>query len=252
MDITSESVHHGIRERAASIVGSGGAVPLALWSPADAAPSGLVLVGHGGSGHKKEDYIVALARRLVRASGVAVAAIDGPVHGERRVGGAVEPTIVLMEFAQAWAADPSLTDRMVQDWKATLDALQTDPELASVPVGYWGVSMGTLLGLPFVAADTRVQACVFGLAGLAGPTAARLAADAPRISVPTMFLVQLEDELFTTESSLALFRTIGSAEKRLFASPGQHRDVPTDAFHLSIDFLAAHLEQLDVDEEIAG
>ena len=100
-----------------------GEVPLTLWTPADAPPSGLVLVGHGGSGHKREDYVVALARRLVRARGVAVAAIDGPLHGERRDTPAADPTFVLMEFAQAWAADTSLTDRMVADWTATLDAL---------------------------------------------------------------------------------------------------------------------------------
>ncbi|HEY8081466.1 MAG TPA: hypothetical protein VIE15_05190, partial [Acidimicrobiales bacterium] len=239
MDITSESVHHGIRERAASIVGSTGTVPVALWSPADAPPTGLVLVGHGGSGHKREDYVIALARRMVRTSAVAVAAIDGPVHGDRRNGATAEPTVVLMEFAQAWAADTSLTDGMVADWIATLDALRDDPELSDVPVGYWGVSMGTLLGLPFIAADPRVQACVLGLAGLTGPTAGRLADDAVRITVPTLFLMQLDDELFSTEGSLALFRAIGSEDKRLFASPGRHRDVPTDAFHLSIDFLAS-------------
>lgn len=226
-------------------------MPLALWTPAEAPPTGLVLVGHGGSGHKQEDYVVALARRLVRSSGTAVAAIDGPLHGERR-GHAADPTVVLMEFAQAWAADATLTDSMVADWVATLDSLQALPELAGLPVGYWGVSMGTLLGLPFVAADARVRACVLGLAGLIGPTASRLAADAPRVVVPTLFLLQLDDELFPTEASIALFRAIGSAEKRLFASPGRHRDVPTDAFHLSIDFLASHLETTQLDAEIAG
>lgn len=242
VDFTSESVQRGIREHEASIVGSAGSIPLALWSPADAEPTGLVLAGHGGSGHKQEDYIVSLARRLVRTRGVAVASIDGPVHGARRATPAAAPTVVLMEFAQAWAADESLTDRMVADWGCTLDALGELPGYRALPVGYWGISMGTLLGLPFVAADRRVSACVLGLAGLTGPTAGRLAADARAVEVPTLFLVQLSDELFTTASSLELFGAIASADKRLYAAPGRHRDVPGDAFQLSIDFLARHLE----------
>jgi dienelactone hydrolase len=241
VDITSESIVRGIRERAASIVGSHGEIPLALWTPEDAAPTGLVLVGHGASGHKRQDYVVGLARRLVRTCGVAVSSIDGPVHGGRRTSSGIDPALVLLEFAQAWSLDSTLTDGMLRDWSTTLDELQALEGLDDVPVGYWGISMGTLLGLPFVAADKRVEACVLGLAGLTGPTAARLADDAPKVTIPTLFLVQLGDDLFSTESSLALFAALGSTEKRLFAAPGRHRDVPSDAFQLSVEFLASHL-----------
>ena len=242
MDTTSDVVHRGIRERAATIVGNAGEVPLALWTSEDVAPTALVLVGHGGSGHKREDYVVALARRLVRTTGAAVASIDGPLHGGRRVGRTMEPTVVLMEFAQAWTGDEGLTDTMVADWRATLDELEAHADLGGVPVGYWGLSMGTLLGLPFVAAEPRIRACVLGLAGRTGPTARRLQEDAARIVVPTLFLVQLDDELFSTASSLDLFGDLASPHKRLFASPGRHRDVPADAFWLTVDFLATHLE----------
>lgn len=252
MDTTSDVVHRGIRERAATIVGSRGEVPLALWTAEDVAPTGIVLVGHGGSGHKREEYVVALARRLARTTGAAVAAIDGPLHGDRRPGRSMDPTLVLMEFAQAWAADEALTDAMVQDWRATLDALQSLDGLADVPVGYWGLSMGTLLGLPFVAADPRVRACVLGLAGITGPTAARLAADAARVTVPTLFVVQLDDELFSLDASIALFRAIASEEKRLFAAPGRHREVPKDAFWLTVDFLAARLELVGDGTRLVG
>jgi dienelactone hydrolase len=241
VDTTSDVVHRGIRERAATIVGSAGDVPLIVWTAEDVAPTGLVLVGHGGSGHKREDYVVALARRLVRTTGAAVAAIDGPLHGDRRGARTMDPTVVLMEFAQAWTGDESLTDRMVDDWRQTVDVLCSDV-VGDVPVGYWGVSMGTLLGLPYVASDPRVRACVLGLAGRTGPTADRLVADAARIEVPTLFLVQLDDELFATSTALELFAALGSTHKRLFASPGRHRDVPADAFWLSVDFLASHLQ----------
>jgi hypothetical protein len=242
VDTTSDVVHRGIRERAATIVGSAGDVPLVLWTADDVAPTGLVLVGHGGSGHKREDYVVALARRLVRTTGAAVASIDGPLHGDRRGQRTMDPTVVLMEFAQAWTSDAGLTDRMVADWRLALDAVERDAGLAGLPVGYWGLSMGTLLGLPFVAAERRVRACVLGLAGRTGPTATRLHEDAAHVVVPTLFLVQLDDELFSTASSLELFGDLASDHKRLFAAPGRHREVPADAFWYSVDFLASHLE----------
>jgi dienelactone hydrolase len=157
-----------------------------------------------------------------------------------------------MEFAQAWAADEALTDAMVHDWRVTLDALQSLDGLADVPVGYWGLSMGTLLGLPFVASDPRVRACVLGLAGITGPTGARLTADAASVTVPTLFLVQLDDELFSLDASVALFRAIASEEKRLFAAPGRHREVPKDAFWLSVDFLAARLELVGDGTRLVG
>ena len=251
MDITSESVDRGIRERAASIVGSQGEIPLVLWTPEDAAPTGLVLVGHGASGHKREDYVVGLARRLVRACGLAVGSIDGPLHGGRRSAAGVDPSIVLLEFAQAWSLDSTLTDSMLQDWTRTLDELQSVDGLGDLPVGYWGISMGTLLGLPFVAVDKRISVCVLGLAGLTGPTASRLGQDAPKVTVPTLFLLQMDDSLFSTDSSMSLFAAIGSVHKRLFAAPGGHRDVPADAFQMSIEFLATHLASAR-EGELAG
>jgi hypothetical protein len=50
-------------------------------------------------------------------------------------------------------------------------------------VGYWGVSLGSAIGVPFVAAEPRVAAAVFGLAGHA------LAEAAARVTVPVEFLL---------------------------------------------------------------
>jgi pimeloyl-ACP methyl ester carboxylesterase len=250
VDITSESVRRGIRERAATIVGSHGEVPVALWLPELDPPSGLVLIGHGGSAHKGQDYVVALARHLVHRSGVAVAAIDGPVHGARRAIPDTDPSLVLLEFAQLWGRDPSLTDRMLRDWTATLDELTDELAIDGLPVGYWGISMGTLFGLPFVAADERIRVCVLGLAGITGPSALRLADDAPKVRVPVLFLVQLDDQLFTTASSLELFGALGSSHKRLYASPGRHNELPQDAFTLSIDFLVEQLATAGAPEPV--
>ena len=52
-------------------------IPGLLWTPEGTQPvKALVLLGHGGGGDKRQGYILALARRLVRHHGYAAAAID--------------------------------------------------------------------------------------------------------------------------------------------------------------------------------
>ncbi len=86
-------------------------------------------------------------------------------------------------------------------------------------MGYWGVSLGCGLGVPFVAAEPRVRAAVLGLGG-----ALATAEAAARITVPVEFLVQWDDERVPRSQSLALFDAFASAEKTLHANPGAHAE----------------------------
>ena len=213
-----------------------------LWTPEDTSTTPpLVLLGHGASGHKREEYILGLARRLVRRQGFAVAAIDGPVQGDRRPDGGVDRIENFTNLTNLWRDDPTVTDEMVADWGATLDALQDPTVLGPGPVGYWGLSMGTIFGLPFVAAEPRVSVAVLGLMGLTGPTKERLRADAAAITCPVLFLVQWNDELFDRARAFDLFDAIGTADKRLHANPGSHIEVPVEEFLATAQFLERHL-----------
>ena len=53
--------------------------------------------------------------------------------------------------------------------------------------------------------------------------APRFAVDAPRVTVPLLFHVQWDDELFSRSGQLELFDLLGSPDKRLIAFPGPHR-----------------------------
>jgi pimeloyl-ACP methyl ester carboxylesterase len=184
---------------------------------------------------------VALARGLVRNQHCAVVAIDGPVHGGR--GGTVEGGTFL-QFAQRWSSDETLTDHMVRDWRATLDAVIAEGVVtADAAVGYWGLSMGTIFGLPLVAVEPRIRAAVLGLMGTTGPSRQRLVADAPRVVVPTLFLLQWDDELVQREEGFNLFGLIGASDKTLLASPGAHAAVPTESFHRTAHFLVDRLSR---------
>jgi len=82
--IVNEQVTDGIAERDFELEVAGERVPVVLWAPADAAGGHpLVLMGHGGSQHKRTETLLARARRFVRRLGFAVAAIDAPGHGDR-------------------------------------------------------------------------------------------------------------------------------------------------------------------------
>jgi dienelactone hydrolase len=239
---STEVTNGGVRQRRFDLDRGGRHVPGLLWTPEGArGPRPLVLIGHGAGGSKLEGYVVSLARRLVRHYAFAAAAIDGPVHGDRREDGGGDGTLAFLEFSQAWSLDPDMTDDMVADWRATLDALQGLDDVGPGPVGWWGLSMGTIIGLPVVAAEPRITVAVLGLMGLTGPTRDRIAADAPAVTCPVLFLVQLEDELFARPPSLALFDALGSRDKRLHANPGRHAAVPPEEFGESERFLARHL-----------
>lgn len=109
--------------------------------------------------------------------------------------------------------------------------------------------MGTIYGAPLVGNEPRISAAVLGLMGVVGPShyLLRVRAAAAAITCPVLFVVQLEDELFTREQCLELFDALGSNDKRLHANPGLHPEVPVEELHHSIEFLTTRLRGLTTD-----
>jgi pimeloyl-ACP methyl ester carboxylesterase len=240
MELNDTTAHGEVLESAFTLRRDGRDVPGLLWrSPAGAGP--LVLIGHGGSASSSEGYVVALGRHLARDLGCHAVAIDGPVHGGRRGERSQDSTLVLMDFMQAWSSDDTMTDEMVADWRHVLDAVHDELGIADEPVGYWGLSMGTILGLPLVAAEPRISAAVLGLCGTTGPTGDRLAADAAAVTCPTMFLMKWEDELFSHDAVLDLFGRLATEDRTLVATPGSHGAVWPETFAQTAQFLAGRL-----------
>ena len=207
-------------------------VPGIVWTPADAPARALVLVGHGYGLDKRAPYILSLARRLVRHHGIAAVAIDGPEHGDRVKAGAM------------WWSD-EFTDATIADWRAVLAACRAHDDIGpEVAVGYWGFSMGTIFGLPFVAAaQDELAVAVLGLMGLTGPTRDRIESDAKslRADLPLLFVLQRDDELFPVTAGYELFDALGTADKRLHLNLGSHSAVPVDEFEFTEAFVAKHL-----------
>ncbi|KOV60553.1 alpha/beta hydrolase [Streptomyces sp. MMG1121] len=245
VQFTAETSSNGVVERDFTV----GGIPGVLWSPAsgpDRAP--LVLMGHGGGTHKRWPAMTGRAHRLVTGGGFHVAVIDAPGHGDRPRTAHDEQEIAALYRARA-AGEPEgpvvvrynahLADRAVPEWQATLDALEELPEIgAEGPVGYFGLNMGTAIGVPFVAADPRITAAVFGLHW---PDA--LAETARRITIPVEFMLQWDDEHIPRASGLALFDAFASTEKTLHANAGRHKELPRFEADSAVRFFARHLRR---------
>ena len=251
LHVTAETISDGVSERPFTL----GDIPGVLWSPAGNVPEDpahsrrpLVLLAHGGGQHKQAPNVLGRARRLATGCGFAAAAIDAPGSGDRprteederfvaeiralmAAGEPVGPQVARYNAAQA--------ERAVPEWRVTLDALQAQSGLGG-PVGFWGVSMGSATGVPLAAAEPRITAAVFGLAGHE-----TLAAAAARVTIPVQFLLQWDDELIPRESGLALFDAFASREKTLHANPGRHADMPMFEVESSLRFLGRHLRPGD-------
>lgn len=217
-----------------------------MWiPPAPTAPVPLVLVGHGGGGHKRAATVVNMAEGLMREHGIATLAIDGPVNGERESNDDAARELRKQD-RHAYRRKFYLEkyDEMIEDWRAALDVAQRLPEIDPSAIGYWGLSMGTRFGAPLIAAEPRIKAAVIGLFGHreGEETSQRVYDDAARIRVPVLFLQQLGDEEVGQRAYHELFQRIGTADKRLHANPGGHAQVPRSELEASRLFLARKLK----------
>jgi dienelactone hydrolase len=228
-------------ERELLIESRRGRVPAVLWRSASAgAGAPLVLYGHGGTHHKRSSYVVEAAHRLVSEHGWAVAAIDGPCHGERRLEEVadIDDTEAMWPSYQGYLARRGpdvVAEEMVADWQATLDALLGEDDFRNSPVGYYGLSMGSRFGVPFVGADSRVRAAVLGLAGTSA--GAYMALAAARVTVPVRFVANWDDTVFPLTGNLELFGALASSDKRMYLFPGAHGDLPPDELSRLAAFL---------------
>ncbi|KOG37088.1 alpha/beta hydrolase [Streptomyces resistomycificus] len=244
VQFTAQTTSNGVVERDFTV----GGIPGVLWSPAsaDADRAPLVLLGHGGGTHKKWPAMTGRAHLLVSGCGFHVACIDAPGHGDRPRTAYDEQEIAALYRARE-AGEPEgpivvrynahLAERAVPEWQEALDALQALPEIGTEgPVGYFGLNMGTAIGVPLTAADPRITAAVFGLHW---PDA--LAEKAQRITIPIEYMLQWDDEHIPRESGLALFDAFASTEKTLHANAGRHKELPRFEADGAVRFFARHL-----------
>ena len=216
----------------------------------------LVLLQHGAGGSKDDDYIEAIARAWA-PRGWAVAAIDAPLHGERAGGHVLNPAeFILQPFSLV-----HLQQQAVADLMRAVDYLEKRPEVDSAPVGFVGFSLGTIMGVPFVAMDQRVRVAAFligggGLLELALPfVPAEMKADlvaaaeladpvtfAPYIAPrPVLMINALGDQVVPRQLTESLYKALGEP-KELVWFEGGHSDVTAEHIAKVYEFLAGGMQ----------
>ncbi len=250
MEILSEVCEKGVIERRFDLTVNGEIVPGIHWLPeAATAPHPTVLIGHGGTQHKRVPNVLGLARKLVRHGEYGVVALDAPGHGDRMTEEQKQERAEVLARRQGdrlaalserrVRAMSRVASQAVAEWKALLDDLATNPQWSNGPFGYWGVSMGTAFGVPLLAGEPRIAAGVLGLGALReGNDEQR--EQAARITIPLLFLFQWDDELMTREGGLALWDAFGAKEKTAHINPGPHVGIPLFERDAALAFYKRH------------
>ena len=221
-------------------------VTATLWAPEHATPgTPLVLLGHGGGRQHRHHPAMAGRAQLLTDIGFRAVALDVDGHGPRP-GTPHDAQEVADLHAARKAGEPigsiverynaDLARRTVPEWRALLAGLLAIPEIGDAPVGYWGITLGTAIGVPLVAEESLIQAAVFGLFW-----PATLLDAARRITVPIEFDVQWDDEHIPREGSLALFEAFASTEKSLHVNAGKHMKFPRFEAASAVRFFERHL-----------
>ncbi|MBF6447484.1 MULTISPECIES: dienelactone hydrolase family protein [Nocardia] len=223
-----------------------GEIPGILWTPTSAsAPTPLMLLGHPGGLDKMYPRLAGRARRAV-AQGYAAATIELPGSGDRpRSPDAEQARADLRRAVQAGEpVDDEIVDRLVlplvdkavPEWRATLDALLSLPEIGG-PVGFSGGVIAIAIRLAVV--EPRIVAAVF----FAGSFVPRSMFDEARqVTIPLLVLLQWDDEGNDRQQALDLFDAFGSKEKTLHANTGGHTGVPHFEGDYGDQFFARHMK----------
>ena len=239
MRFTSETrLDDGVLERDFTV----GEVPGVLWT-SGSAPAPLILIGHNGGLHKRIPRLVARARHYAAAYGFAVAAIDAPGCGDRPRDPDDEQTRADLRRAIA-AGEPvdrlvdalvvPLVEKAVPEWRATLDALASLPEIGD-RIGYDGM---TAIGIRLALVEPRISAAVLFGQGFVPDV---LREEARRVAIPLQLLLQWDDEGMDRQPVLDLFDAFGTREKTLHANLGGHAGTPWFEVDDGARFFLRHL-----------
>jgi dienelactone hydrolase len=242
MRFTSEQrLDDGVLEREFTL----GEIPGILWTPGSAsAPAPLILLGHPGGLHKMYPRLAGRARHCA-AEGFAAATIELPGSGDRPRSAAAEQARADLRRALE-AGEPvddeivsrlvlPLVEKAVPEWRTTLDALLSLPEIGG-PAGYEGM---TAIGIRLAVIEPRISAAVLFAGGFVPGT---LVEEARQVTIPLQFLLQWDDEGMERQPALDLFDAFGTREKTLHANLGGHAGVPWFEVDDSARFFARHLK----------
>jgi dienelactone hydrolase len=219
-----------------TVSAAGEPAPGVLFRPDGEEGLPLVVIQHPATS-SKDDYFVRDVGMMWARRGWACMGLDAPYHGERAT---FDPMGLLRDRERFQAASVQFAAELT----AAVDAIVAAYPVDAARLGYVGYSMGSLLGIPAVAADGRYRAAAFCLVGEGGMLGA---ADDPASPVQRLdrlavrIVAKLQDEFFSREATENLLAAIPSPDKELSWLPGGHFEVGPDVIKSAEQWLERKL-----------
>ena len=204
-------------------------------------PLPVIILMHGLGDHKAVDY-VEFGNDLFLKNGYAVMRIDISDHGDRK--GEVFDFDLTGPY-KYWSR--SVISQTVFDLRRTIDFVETRKELDSNRIGYYGISLGGIIGTIFCGVDERIKVPIVALAGgqlnlLYEQNAfSKDAKDFVSIIEPLNFVSQISprpflmlnaknDDIVPPTMSKLLFNKAEDPKKIIWYN-AKHRDAPLDTIY---------------------
>ncbi len=201
-------------------------------------PYPTIILMHGLGDRKTVDYIEAGEQYLLNA-GYAVLRLDISNHGDRFK---YAYDFDLTEGYRYWTRD--LITQTVFDLRRAVDFIQSREELDPERIGYFGISLGGIIGTIFCSVEERVKVPVIVLAGgqlnlmfgkkaLSGDTKNYLSIIDPinyvaEISPRPLLMINAEkDDVVPPITSKLLFKA-ANKPKEIIWHPSGHHNLPID------------------------
>jgi len=220
--------------------------------PSSSEPLPVVILLHGLGDRKTVDYIEAGHEHFTK-SGFAVLRIDIANHGDRKEH---DYDFDLTDGYRYWTRD--LVAQTVFDLRRSIDLLETIEQIDADRIGYYGISLGGVIGTIFCGVDQRVKAPVIALAG--GNLSLMFGIDAfsedtkeffsiidpinfvEKIAPRPLLMINAEnDEVISPLTSKLLFKK-ADEPKKIIWYPSKHRDLPIEkAYPAGVEWFEKHL-----------
>ena len=214
-----------------------GEAPGLLWLPdGEEGPLPLVLIQHPGMGSKDDALVAGPARTWATTHRWACLGLDAPGHGERAV---PDPFAAMRDPEEAAA----MAAQFAGEVAGAVDALAERYPIDVGRLGYYGYSLGAMLGVPAVAGDGRFRAAVFAAAGtgsLSGTAEGEGSHLAGLADVAVRVIAKQRDEVVSPDATMELYAGL-PGERDLVTLPGGHFAVGDDVVGAAAEWLTAKL-----------
>ena len=215
-------------------------------------PVPVIILLHGLGDRKTVDYIE-VGHQMMLDNGYAVLRIDIANHGEREV--EEFPFDLIDEYKYRTR---EMIAQTVFDLRRAVDYLATRKEIDTKRIGYYGISLGGIIGTIFCAVEPRIKVPVIVLAGgnfnlmfgkemLTNNTQYFLSIIEPNNFVqqisprPLLMLNAEKDEIILPIMTKLLFRK-AKEPKEIIWYPTKHRALPPkESYQAGIDWYKKHL-----------